>query len=285
MHRWITVFAGLVLAFLPQHTAAETAIIGTVTDAEEMPVAGAHIAFIYEGDTLQVFDATTASDGGYSVLLSPISPMPTAVEETRESGIPRTFQLLQNYPNPFNPNTVIQYALPEPGYVELSIYNVLGHRIRTLVDRYQEAGGYAVEWNGRNARGMGVSAGVYLYRLKAGAYEISGKMAMVDGAANKGVVFGGSRSHKPVALAQEEQDRYTVRITGEDIEDFQQTGVVIPEDDRLDFTVSRLSAFVTGGDITNALASSRSGDCTTYANNYFGKCPNGSRIRTKYDAI
>ena len=62
MHRWITVFAGLVLAFLPQHTAAETAIIGTVTDAEEIPVAGAQIAFVYEGDTLQVFDATTASD-------------------------------------------------------------------------------------------------------------------------------------------------------------------------------------------------------------------------------
>ena len=198
MHRWISVFAGLVLAFFPQHTAAETAIIGTVTDAEEIPVAGAHIAFIYEGDTLQVFDATTASDGGYTVLLSPISPsFSTAVEEIRESGIPRTFQLLQNYPNPFNPNTVIQYALPEPGYVELSIYNVLGHRIRTLVDRYQEAGGYAVEWNGRNARGMGLSAGVYLYRLKAGAYEAWGKMAMVDGAATKRVAFGRSRSHKP----------------------------------------------------------------------------------------
>ncbi len=267
MHRWITVFAGLVLAFLPQHTAAETAIIGTVTDAEEMPVAGAHIAFIYEGDTLQVFNATTASDGGYAVLLSLITP--TAVEETRESGIPRTFQLLQNYPNPFNPNTVIQYALPEPGHVELSIYNVLGHRIRTLVDRYQEAGGYAVEWNGRNARGMGLSAGVYFYRLKAGAYETSGKMAIVDGAATKGVVFGGSRSHKPVALAQEEQDRYTVRITSEDIENFQQTGVVIPEDDRLDFTVSRLSAFVTGGDITGALASSRSGDCTDLCQQLF----------------
>ena len=221
--------------------------MGSVKDTEEIPVAGAHIAFIYERDTLQVFDAKTDSDGGYTVLLSPISP--TAVEETRESGIPRTFQLFQNYPNPFNPTTVIEYALPEPGYVELLIYNVLGHRICTLVDRYQEAGGYAVEWDGRDARGMGVSAGVYLYRLKAGAYETSGKMAMVDGVANKEVVLGVSRSHKSVALGQEELDSYTIRITGEDIENFQQTGLVIPADDLnlfgtrlLDFTVSRRSA-------------------------------------------
>jgi len=278
MDKRLAVFLGLFFAFFAQQATADRAVTGTVADADNTPVAGAHIAFIYAADAEQTFDAMTASDGGYEVLLSPIlTDSPTAVGEIQESGIPKTAQLFHNYPNPFNPNTVIPYNLAEPGYVELSIYNALGHKIRTLVDRYQEAGAYSVEWDGHNALGGGVSGGVYFYRLKAGGYERASKMAMVDGSSTKGVVLSGSRLHKPVALAQEEQDRYTVRITGEDIENFRATNVAIPEDNKLDFTVSRLpddSPFSTGGDITNALASSRSGDCTTYVNTYASSVTN-----------
>ena len=218
MGKRVGIFSGFFFAFFAQQATADRAVTGTVADADNTPVAGAYITFTYAADTQQTFDAMTASDGGYEVLLLPILPdVPTGVGEIQGPGIPETSQLFHNYPNPFNPNTVIPYHLAEPGYVELSIYNALGHKIRTLVDRYQEAGAYSVEWDGRNALGVGVSGGVYFYRLKAGGYERASKMVMVDGAATKGVVFSGRRLHKPVALAYEEQDRYIVRITGEDI--------------------------------------------------------------------
>ena len=86
---------------------------------------------------------------------------------------------MQNYPNPFNPATLIHYILAAPGAVELAIYNVLGHKVRTLVDTYQEAGRYSVEWDGMAA----MAAGVYIYRLRAGAGAASAKMTLMDGAA------------------------------------------------------------------------------------------------------
>ncbi len=79
-----------------------------------------------------------------------------------------TFQLAQNYPNPFNPETVIRYQIPQSSRVELAIYDVLGRRVRLLVDRKQPAGRYAVSWDGRNDQGKPVAAGIYLYRLKSG---------------------------------------------------------------------------------------------------------------------
>ena len=280
MGKRVGIFSGFFFAFFAQQATADRAVTGTVADADNTPVAGAYITFTYAADTQQTFDAMTASDGGYEVLLLPILPdVPTGVGEIQGPGIPETSQLFHNYPNPFNPNTVIPYHLAEPGYVELSIYNALGHKIRTLVDRYQEAGAYSVEWDGRNALGVGVSGGVYFYRLKAGGYERASKMVMIDGAATKGEVFNGSRLHKPVTLAQEKQDRYNVRITGEDIENFRATDVAIPEDNKLDFTVSRLpkdcegtgrgSALVDGCGICDADPST---DCSfTYspANNAF----------------
>ena len=177
MPRCIAIFSGLVLAFFVRQSAAEIVVTGIVADADKTPVAGAHISFIYEADSLQTFAATTASDGAYEVFLAPNAI--TAVGESQQFGIPGTAQLLQNYPNPFNPHTVIQYKLAEAGYVELALYNVLGHEIRTLVDRYQEAGVHSVEWDGRNASGAGVAAGVYLYRLRAGVYERAAEMTLV----------------------------------------------------------------------------------------------------------
>ena len=78
-----------------------------------------------------------------------------------------TFGLGANYPNPFNPETQIAYTLSETGPVELAIYNVLGQRIRTLVQEVQAAGRYQVVWNGRNENGGSVASGIYLYRLSS----------------------------------------------------------------------------------------------------------------------
>lgn len=97
-------------------------------------------------------------------------PTTTSVEESSENNAPRQFILFQNYPNPFNPETTIKYQLPRAANVKLEIFNLLGQRVATLVEKKQPAGYYAVPWNGRDISGRHVASGVYLYRLQAGDF-------------------------------------------------------------------------------------------------------------------
>ncbi|MBN1562095.1 T9SS type A sorting domain-containing protein, partial [candidate division KSB1 bacterium] len=78
----------------------------------------------------------------------------------------QTFQLLQNYPNPFNPRTTIEYSLPQPGQVIISIFNLSGQHIRTLVDEEKNAGAYSVIWDATDQTSQKTSSGVYLYRIQ-----------------------------------------------------------------------------------------------------------------------
>jgi len=92
-----------------------------------------------------------------------------------ESGdIFREFSLKQNYPNPFNPATIIEYTLPKPSYIELKVYNVIGHEVQTLVNGKQEAGSYRVQFHSN-----GLPGGVYFYRLRAGERIETKKMLIV----------------------------------------------------------------------------------------------------------
>ena len=95
-------------------------------------------------------------------------------------GIPTTFELQANYPNPFNPSTTIQFGVPRNADVALVIYNVLGQRIRTLVDHEQRsAGRYSVVWDGRDDGGSSVGSGMYFYRLETGQVALVKKMLML----------------------------------------------------------------------------------------------------------
>ncbi len=87
---------------------------------------------------------------------------------------PEEFSLGQNYPNPFNPSTTIQYSLPKSVHVSLIVYNSIGRRVATLVDRNQSAGNYSVHWDARS-----MNSGVYLYRIKAGKYHDVGNMILI----------------------------------------------------------------------------------------------------------
>ena len=90
---------------------------------------------------------------------------PTSVRiETR----PDVYALQNNYPNPFNPETTIKYQLPEAGEVTLEIYNMLGQVVNTLVNDYQTAGRYVIQWDATNNNGQSLSSGVYFYRISAG---------------------------------------------------------------------------------------------------------------------
>ena len=82
--------------------------------------------------------------------------------------LPAAFSLADNFPNPFNPATTIQYALPTAADVELTVYNVAGQVVRTLVADHQSAGRYSVEWDATNDSGHSLSSGMYLYRLQVG---------------------------------------------------------------------------------------------------------------------
>ena len=84
---------------------------------------------------------------------------------------PAVFALANNYPNPFNPATTIKYALPQAADVELTVYNVLGQPVRTLVAENQSAGRYVVEWDATNDSGHSLSSGMYFYHLEAGGGE------------------------------------------------------------------------------------------------------------------
>jgi hypothetical protein len=86
---------------------------------------------------------------------------------------PASYRLHPNHPNPFNPITVIGYDLPAAGRVELTVYTVLGERVATLVDGFEEAGVKSVEF-----RADGLPSGVYFYRLKAGNFTQAKKMLL-----------------------------------------------------------------------------------------------------------
>ncbi len=110
----------------------------------------------------------------------------TVIEDTVITGIddkprnaPSQIALAQNYPNPFNPETVINYQLSISTRVELSIYDLLGKKVRTLVDEHQTAGERSVKWDGKNSRGVTASSGIYIYRLKAGGQVVSRKMLLM----------------------------------------------------------------------------------------------------------
>ena len=93
--------------------------------------------------------------------------------------LPGAYSLMPNYPNPFNPSTAIGYRTPQDGQVTLSIYNVLGQEIRTLVDTHQAAGTYTVMWDGKDASGQPLNSGVYFYSIKAGEYSETRKMVLM----------------------------------------------------------------------------------------------------------
>ncbi|MCH9024894.1 MAG: T9SS type A sorting domain-containing protein, partial [candidate division Zixibacteria bacterium] len=95
------------------------------------------------------------------------------------SQLPTDHKLNQNYPNPFNPTTTIEYSLSSRSHVMISIYNLLGQHVRTLVDEEKRLGSYSVTWDGLNSAGNPVSSGIYLYRLRAGDYVESKKMSLL----------------------------------------------------------------------------------------------------------
>ncbi len=125
---------------------------------------------------------TTANDAnGAALAVTPTGACATtAVEEfTHNDNAPARFALLANSPNPFNPSTTIKYELAQQVDVELKIFDLMGHHVRTLVQQSQQAGRYAITWDGRNESGQSIASGVYIYQLRAGTFAQTRRMALV----------------------------------------------------------------------------------------------------------
>jgi hypothetical protein len=104
---------------------------------------------------------------------------PTSVEEPGNGTAVRTFQLSQNYPNPFNPETTIKYQVAEKSHVRISVYNLMGQSVATLVDKEQVQGAYSVAWNGKDFKGNHVPTGIYFVKMTAGSFEQLRKMTLI----------------------------------------------------------------------------------------------------------
>ena len=97
----------------------------------------------------------------------------------KQFDIPKEFTLHQNYPNPFNPTTQIQYDLPEDKMVTIAIYDVMGRKVRSLINDSQTAGYHTIHWDAKNDIGEVVAAGMYIYSIQAGEFRATKKMVLL----------------------------------------------------------------------------------------------------------
>ena len=134
---------------------------------------------IVAGDDLAGIQANADSACAKSSMVGFTNCQVVGINDPLTQAVPDAFALYANYPNPFNPTTTIRYDLKESVDVKLEIYNVLGEKVRTLVNAREAAGRKKVVWDGRNDRGQVVSSGIYIYRLQAGDFVQSRKMMLL----------------------------------------------------------------------------------------------------------
>lgn len=147
-------------------------------------------------DTLNNGSSSMDNEAGFAmnhvVLITDASPLlvlptdifgsqwkPVSVEQLDKGILPSEFSLEQNYPNPFNPSTEISYAVPTAAQVRLTVYNLLGQKIVSLIDEKQAPGFYRTNWNGADKSGRIVPSGIYIYRLEAGNFVATRKMMFI----------------------------------------------------------------------------------------------------------
>ncbi|HEY9188500.1 MAG TPA: T9SS type A sorting domain-containing protein [Ignavibacteria bacterium] len=108
-----------------------------------------------------------------------IGSVKLTVKGSLNSQLPTEYSIEQNYPNPFNPSTKIKYAIPVDGLVKIKVFDMLGREIKTLVNEYQPAGYYTIEWDATNNMGRKVSSGVYFYQIESNKFTKTIKMMLM----------------------------------------------------------------------------------------------------------
>jgi hypothetical protein len=134
--------------------------------------AGTHIVAQLEGE----FEGLSAvvSDKNHQGMIPNMT-----TSNGKNGNLPNAYSLHQNYPNPFNPTTEISFSLPQTSKVELTVYNVLGRKVNTLVNSELEAGVHTITWDGTDYDGEKVASTMYFYRLQAGSFTETKKMLLL----------------------------------------------------------------------------------------------------------
>jgi hypothetical protein len=161
----------------PRYQGMIVAIDGTSLDTVAISDTLPLISFFVFGDVNgDAMPEVCISDGDSLFLYS--TPV-TSVGQANEENLDSKFIVNQNYPNPFNPQTTISYYLPKRSNVDLCIYNIIGQKVKTLLDGFQTAGFQSVTWDGTNRNGEQVASGIYFYRVKTDYSEETKKMVLL----------------------------------------------------------------------------------------------------------
>ncbi len=126
------------------------------------------------------WDIDTGTNNGYPYLTQQLTSIDDKILDNEENINQITDKVtMNNYPNPFNPQTTISFTIQKTEKINLTIYNIKGQKVKTLVNEEKEAGNHSIIWNGKDEAGKTVSSGVYLSRIQVGNFSKTNKMMMM----------------------------------------------------------------------------------------------------------
>jgi uncharacterized protein (TIGR02145 family) len=239
----IRIFFWIMLLACTQTAFSQVMVQGTVTNQGAEPVPNALVEFVNQADSTQKYSSYTNAHGQYSIQL-----ILTGVESSPNQP-PNDISLYQNHPNPFNPSTIIIYELQKPAIIRLEIYNVLGQKIKTLMNGFQNNLLGRVQWNATNDLGRGVPAGVYLYSLNADGIRITKKMLLLDGQSRSVLDHTFSLQKSTGKSARQNRvmsNPFLLQVSGENIIKHEQSNIFIHRDTVLNVKVLKIAKDIDG---------------------------------------
>ncbi len=246
----------LLSILLPKQIKSQTFTVSGKVSTSSSQVRFAKVTFINNNDASKTFSAVTDTSGNYQIDVNITSVI-------SHNNLPTEFQLEQNYPNPFSASTSIPYKLNKQSSVKITIYDILGRRVRAFEVGQQDIGSHNILWNGRNNLGEKVAAGIYFYRLQAGNQSLVKKMIFDAGIENSYVLPSNIVSAAQLIETKEvkktqQGGTFNVQIQNTDstfpaVSSQQYSNNVIQGDTTLNFTITGLSIAAIYSDSTQQI--------------------------------
>ena len=170
---WLLGGTDFAVAYAYDAIGDSTSILVSPSDFMTLPTAG------FAGPFINLNGADIRSVAMVTLDGTPIVGGATDVNDGHNGNLPVRYELLNSYPNPFNATTIIPYALPRAGSVQLTIFNLTGQTVRTLIAGNAPAGRHSVAWDGTDDSGHPVASGIYMYRLIADDFDQTRRMILL----------------------------------------------------------------------------------------------------------